>query len=83
MTPLRNLRCQREDRSSGSMTRALVEDSTGRLFGGQSTSHYSSDHRENRKHVLPDGGSGRVVGYLGWSAVAGWHRRRSTRYFAP
>src|SRR5580704_6604462 len=66
MTPLRNLRCQREDRSSGSMTRALVEDSTGRLFGGQSTSHYSSDHRENRKHVLPDGGSGRVVGYLGW-----------------
>jgi len=30
------------------MTRALVEDSTGRLFGGQSTSLYSSDHRENR-----------------------------------
>jgi hypothetical protein len=30
------------------MTPALVEDSTGRLFSGQSTSHYSSAHPENR-----------------------------------
>jgi hypothetical protein len=43
------------------MTRALVEDSTGRLFGGQSTSHHPSEHRENR-NVLLDGGSGRIVG---------------------
>ncbi len=31
----RTFRCQREDRSSGSRTRALVEDSIGRPFGGK------------------------------------------------
>jgi len=45
------------------MTRALVEDSTGRLFGGQSTSHYSSDHRENRNTCFLTAVPG------GWSAT--------------
>jgi len=31
-----------------SMAQALVEDSIGRPFGGQGTSHYFSDRRENR-----------------------------------
>jgi len=44
------------------MTRALVEDSIGRPFGGQSTSHYSSDRRENRNTCFLTVVSGRVVG---------------------
>jgi hypothetical protein len=75
----KNLRYQRKDRSSGSITRALVDDSTGRLFGGQSTSHDPQIHvalflkssRESR-HVLLDGGSGaggRRSGTV-WSAVS-------------
>ena len=49
------------------MTRALVEDSIGRSFGGQSASHYSSDRRENRNTCFLTVVSGRVVGnpYLG------------------
>ena len=44
----KNHRCLREDRSSGSGAWALVEDFDRGLFGRQSKSHYSSDHRENR-----------------------------------
>lgn len=44
------------------MTRALVEDSIGRPFGGQSTSHYSSGRRENRNTCFLTVVSGRMVG---------------------
>jgi hypothetical protein len=44
------------------MTRALVEDSIGPPFGGQSTAHHSSDRRENRNTCFLTVVSGRVVG---------------------